>query len=280
MNIRGLFLQNNRNKSNHLKNLALNSNAPWIAITETWLRPEILSSEIQIQGYKLYRADREGRTHGGCALYVRDDLTCELVASHSNMACDTLIVKVKTLNILVIVNYRPPDSSEEEFVELLEVCQEAIEKVSQKDPKVRDIFQIGDYNLKCISWPSKKIYSKEIAKEKKSTEKVQAELLLKYAERNFLENCVTTPTRGENTLDLCFTNNHNLINFYETIVNKKFSDHNTLEMDLNLSYNLEKKKMRKINPYYTKVPEYDIENATEEDWMRFAKLLDKVDVEK
>ena len=40
------------------------------------------------------------------------------------------------------------------------------------------------------------------------------------------------------------------------------------------------KKMRKINPYYTKVSEYDIENATEEDWMRFAKLLDKVDVEK
>ena len=196
------------------------------------------------------------------------------------MACDTLIVKVKTLNTLVIVNYRPPDSSKEEFEDLLEVCQEAIENVTENDPKVKDIFQIGDYNLKCISWPSKKIYAKEVTKEKKATEKVQAELLLNYAERNFLENCVTTPTRGDNILDLCFTNNHNMINFYTTSVNKKFSDHNTLEMDLNFSYNSEKKKEKQSNPYHTKVPEYETTNATEEDWMRFAKLLDKVDVEK
>ena len=243
MNIRGLFLQKNRNKPKHLKDLATQSNAPWIALTETWLKPEIESAEIQIHGYKLYRADREGRTHGGCALYVRDDLTCSLVTAHSNMACDTLIVKVKTLNTLLIVNYRPPDSTEEEFEELLEVCQEAIEKVPNMDPKVKDIFQIGDYNLKCISWPSRKIYSKEV--ENKATDKDQAQMLLEYAEKNFLVNCITTPIRGENILNLFFTNNHGLINFYRTIVNKKFSDHNTLEMDLNFSYNQEKKKRRK-----------------------------------
>ena len=209
-------------------------------------------------------------------MYVRDDLTCELVTAHSNMACDTLIVKVKTLNTLVIVNYRPPDSNEEEFEELLEVCQEAINKVTEKDPKVNDIFQIGDYNFKCITWPSKKIYSKEV--ENKATDKVQAKNLLKYAERNFLENCITTPTRGANTLDLCFTNNHNLINFYTTIVNTKFSDHNTLEMDLNFSYNLDKKAEKKTNPYQTKVPEYDTENADDDDWLNFAKMLDKVDI--
>ena len=95
-----------------------------------------------------------------------------------------------------------------------------------------------------------------------------------------LENCITTPTRGENTLDLCFTNNHSIINFYRTIFNKSFSDHNTLEFDLNFSYNTEKKKEKKKNPYETKVPEYDTENADDEEWLRFQKALDKVDVDK
>ena len=262
----------------HLKHMASESNAPWIALTETWLKPDIQSSEVQIPGYILYRADRENRTHGGCALYVRDNLTCELITAHSNMACDTLVVKVKTLNTLVIVNYRPPDSTQEEFEELLEVSQEAINNVPNKDPKVKDIFQIGDFNFKCIAWPSKKIYRKEV--EQKATEKVQAELLLEYAEKNFLVNYITTPTRGVNILDLCFTNNNSLINFYNTTINKSFSDHNTLEIDLNFSYNLDSKKKKKENPYFTKVPEYDTENADDEDWLRFAKLLDQVDVQK
>ena len=84
--------------------MAIESNAPWIALTETWLKTEILNAELQIPGMTLFRANREGRTHGGCALYVRSHLTCDLVAAHSNRACDTLIVKIKSLNLLVIVN--------------------------------------------------------------------------------------------------------------------------------------------------------------------------------
>ena len=261
-----------------MKNLAIESNAPWIALTETWLNPDILSAEVQIKGMNLYRADREGRTHGGCALYVRSDLTSELVAVHSNMACDTLIVKIKSLNLLIFVNYRPPDSTEEEFQEQLDICQEAIDNITAKDVKVKDIFQVGDFNLKCISWPSRKIYSRLVIN--KASDKRQAEMLLRYMEKNFLENCVTTPTRGENILDLCLSNNHTLINFYCTTINNKFSDHNTLEFDLNFSYNLDEKKEKKQNPYKSKVYEYECEMADEEDWMRFAKLLDKTNVEK
>ena len=275
--MRGLFLQKSRNKVEKLNDMAKESNAPWIALTETWLNPDIIDAEVQIPGRTLFRADREGRTHGGCALYIRDDLTSEIVTAHSNKACDTLIVKIKTLNLLVIVNYRPPDTKEEEFAEQLEVCQEAIDKITNKDPKVKDIFQIGDFNMKCISWPSRKIYSRDV--ENKATEKVQAEMLLRYAEKNFLENIVTTPTRGNNILDLCFTNNHTLINYYKTTVNSRFSDHNTIETDLNFSYNIEVKKEKKVNPYKTKVYEYETENADEEDWLRWQKLLDDVNIE-
>ena len=98
------------------------------------------------------------------------------MAAHSNRACNTLIVKIKSLNLLVIVNYRPPDTTEDEFEEQLKVCQDAIDSIAVKDKKVKDIYQIEDYNMKCINWPSKRIYSIEITK--KTTEKKQAEFLL------------------------------------------------------------------------------------------------------
>ena len=178
----------------------------------------------------------------------------------------------------MIVNYRPPDAKEGEFKKQLDVCQDAIKDITEKDPKVKDIFQVGDFNMKCISWPSRKIYSKDVAN--KATEKRQAELLLQYADENFLENHIKTATRGKNILDLCFTNNHTLINDYKITVNRDFSDHNLIQTDLRFSFNVQKLKKKKENPYHTKLYEFDVENGDAEDWMRFEKLLDLIDVEK
>ena len=66
----------NRTKVAYLCDLATESNAPFIAIQETHLTEDILSAELQVPGYTLYRSDRlGGRSHGGCAVYSRDDLT-------------------------------------------------------------------------------------------------------------------------------------------------------------------------------------------------------------
>ena len=55
----------NKTKVAYLRDLASESNAPFIAIQESHLTGEILSAEIQIFGYTLYRSDREGgRSHG------------------------------------------------------------------------------------------------------------------------------------------------------------------------------------------------------------------------
>jgi hypothetical protein len=52
--------------------------------------------------------DREGRTDGGCAVYVRRDLVGNLVTSYSNSYYDTLAVKVNTSETLIIVASRIP----------------------------------------------------------------------------------------------------------------------------------------------------------------------------
>ena len=73
---------------------------------------------------------------------MRSHLTCELVAAHSNRSCDSLIVKRKTLDLLLIVNYWLPDASGEEFEEQLNVCQDSIDTTTEKDPKVKDVTKL------------------------------------------------------------------------------------------------------------------------------------------
>ena len=281
MNIRGLWLHSNRNKVKYLRDTATESNAPFIVLTETHLKPEILDAEVKIEGWSLYRTDRGPlKSHGGVAIYLRNDLIGQLVASHSNNQCESLVVKVKTLNMLLMCVYRPPDATVENFCESIEICQRAIDDVTEKDPKVKDVLILGDFNLPCISWPSGKIYQREIAQ--KSGEKRQAESLVKFVEKNFLENYITTATRGKNTLDLAFTNNHLLIGGYETIVNKKLSDHYLLTISLNFSYNSKTKVPKIKNPYTTKVYEYNLAEAIESDgedsrlyWKAYQETLKK-----
>ena len=277
-NIRGLWLQSNRNKVKYLRDTAIQSNAPFIALTETHLKPEILDAEVKIEGWSLYRSDRgPGKSHGGVAIYLRNDLIGQLVAVHSNSQCETLVVKVKTLNLLLMCVYRPPDSTVENFGESMKICQKSIDDVTEKDTKVKDILILGDFNLPCISWPSGKIYQKEVAQ--KSREKKQAENLVSFVENNFLENYIKTATRGKNTLDLAFTNNHLLIGGYETTVNKKLSDHFLLTVALNFTYNRETKVTKVKNPYTTKVYEYNLFDATESDWMRFDTVLAGISID-
>ena len=76
------------------------SNCLSIVLTETHLSDNILSAEVNIPGYTLYRSNRVGRTHGGTCVYLRDDLATQLLLSHSNSVCESLVVKVKTLDLV------------------------------------------------------------------------------------------------------------------------------------------------------------------------------------
>ena len=244
-------------------------------MTETHLKPEILDPEVKIDGWSLYRSDRGPvKSHGGVAIYLRNDLIGQLVTSHSNSMCETLVVKVKTLNLILVCVYRPPNSTVEAFEEALNVCQKAINDVTDSDPKVKDIVILGDFNLPFISWPKGEIYQKEVTR--KSGEKQQAAKLVSFVERNFLENYVNTATRGNNILDLVFTNNHLLVNSYTTTVNKKMSDHYLLTIAMNFTYNAESKKKNVTNPYTTKVYEYNLNEASENDWKRFNAILENM----
>ena len=61
----------------------LNRNDISIAfITETWLRPAIVDSVIDIPGYTVLRKDRISDNHDGVCLYLRNEfIVCDYVSS-------------------------------------------------------------------------------------------------------------------------------------------------------------------------------------------------------
>ena len=69
-NIQRLITPSGRTKSGFLCDQAHLGNALLVAVTETWLSPDILDSEVthNFPGYSLLRCDRESRQGGGVAL--------------------------------------------------------------------------------------------------------------------------------------------------------------------------------------------------------------------
>ena len=108
------------NKYTFLHDLATSRICLWLAGTETWLHPGILDSEMlaDFPGYSILRQDRQGRQRGGVCLFLRDDLTGEILCSHSNGVCEVLVVHVHQLTIATVI-YRPPDTRLSEFSPIL-----------------------------------------------------------------------------------------------------------------------------------------------------------------
>ena len=132
--------------------------------------------------------DRVSRTHGGNCAYLRTDLATQQLLVHSNSVCESLVLKIKTLDLLLVSIYRPPDSSLEEFGEAIQMCQDALNDALEDDSRVKDILQFGDYNFSFISWPQKSIYQYgQEERENKASNKEQGELFINYMEENFMQ---------------------------------------------------------------------------------------------
>ena len=148
--------------------------------------------------------------------------------------CESQVLEIRELELLLINIYRPPSAPKQLFEDILNRCQEIIIEVIEKEnTKAKTTFGFGDYNFPLIKWPSNRIYSRDKEPAQMASEKQQAKLLLEWAEQNFMEQFIHTATRKGNILDWVFSNSNDLIHSYSTIVNKLFSDHNILKVNLN-----------------------------------------------
>jgi hypothetical protein len=114
-----------------------------IAVTETWLGPEIGNDKIRLDGFgEVERLDREGDNHGGVAIYIRSNLSVKRRDDLTLRGLEGLWVEINCDNtsLLVGVMYRPPNSK----VEMWSKIEEALEQAKMAGPK--HIFLMGDMN--------------------------------------------------------------------------------------------------------------------------------------
>ena len=96
-----------------------------------------------MEGYRLFRKDRQGRRGGGVLLYVNDQLECmELRLGMDEEPTERLWVRIKgragTGDIIVGICYRPPDQEDR--------ADEALYRQTGAVSRSQALVIMGDFN--------------------------------------------------------------------------------------------------------------------------------------
>ena len=241
--IEGLKTFRRGNKVGHLREMALQNQALFVALTETQLNEEIYDAEICMDGYTIFRADRTlGRSKGGVAIYVRDDLASETIvlASSSDGTVEYLLLWTEKIKLATGIIYRPPSCPLNNFENAMKDIEAKINELGSLLPS---IILMGDFNFPTMSWVTGRLYggSREY--------RCQGECLRKFMEVFMLEQYIMEPTRKDNILDLFLTNNPDIVKMID-VGNTIMSDHDliTVTIDINLEGATEPKEKRDFGP--------------------------------
>ena len=109
VNIRGLYTKSDKSKVPYLSDLAEEANDPFICIKESHLNPEILDAEVSIPGYHVSEVTGLEDLMGGVAPYVRKDFVVKSELKDSNSYCNSLILYIHQLNLVLANINRPPN---------------------------------------------------------------------------------------------------------------------------------------------------------------------------
>lgn len=123
-----------------------------VSLTETWLDDRTDNSDIKMGNYKLFRRDRQGDSHGGICVYVKDDIYAKRRTDLElpDIECVWVEVISNHRKILVGTFYRPPNS----LASALSSIESSIGLAC--DTNINDICITGDFNLDLLKQVSKR----------------------------------------------------------------------------------------------------------------------------
>lgn len=188
-----------------------------LALTETWLNPDITDIEIfpDRNNFHIYRNDRKNKRGGGVLLAVRKTVQSYAINVHSDLEMIWVACVTKFTTLLIGNCYRPPDCSHS-FVDDLRSSITQATNLCRTDA----IYIFGDFNFPEIDWIQLSSSCRN------STEFIN--LALDFN----LSQIVNQPTRGSNILDLILTTVPETVG---TVLNiDGFSDHSLLQVTLNI----------------------------------------------
>ncbi|PKU39070.1 nedd4-binding protein 2-like 2 [Limosa lapponica baueri] len=183
-----------------------------VTITETWW-DESYDWSVAIEGYKLFRRDRQGRSGRAVALYVKEWIECKMSLKNSQEEVESLWVGIRDRgnkgNLLVGVYYRLPYEGQPIDEAFLLQLQEASHS--------KALVLLGDFNHPNICWKSN------------TTSCRQSMRFLECLNNNFLRQEINSPTQGDAILDLIVTKASELIRDVKIGGSLSCSDHALVE---------------------------------------------------
>ena len=198
-------------KVNELEYYANTYKIEVIVVTETWLSDVVPIEVVSILGFTLIRKDRKSGVGGGCAIYVREEISVKTRndLSDPNFECLWSILRPKWLprgvsRIAVASVYLPPSMDRERLDSFYEYFYSCYDIISCESPDTGFIVS-GDFNPCSNGFDSK--------------------YLSNYCDTD-LKQVVKNPTQNLNVLDLIFTNICSYYHPPEVNVPLSTSDHN------------------------------------------------------
>ena len=235
-----------RKKLDFLREVCSNDNSLMgLCLNETWYQ-EQSDTEVGINGFKVYRADRLNREGGGAAIYVANNFSVnqKKVLSYSNGTCEAAGVLIEKENIALLSLYRPPKTISYKHHQMLKSVKEWL---SAECNGQTEIIVYGDFNFRFLKWkkcnPTASVSNNSqnltSCLERGSLKNVefQIEETLEFMASFYLEQKVSLPSRGMNYLDIMFTNSDSFKVNDVRDVHSSISDHRIIEwsVDIDLS---------------------------------------------
>ncbi|XP_069936150.1 uncharacterized protein [Cherax quadricarinatus] len=229
-NIQGLK-SNKNDKVSYVSGLLTEANAMFGAFTETHTR-DVLDGEIKIENYNMYRCDRFNTSQGGVGIYIKDTFCWAEVLNCMNDIVEILGINVENRNLVIILVYKPALATAEEFTDQLSKIDSYLDRLENPTP---NILLLGDFNLPRVKWKmAQGNVIPEISPGSTLAQQVHTRELMRLCERYSLNQQVIDPTRNENTLDLIFTSNEELIRDI-TVSKTIYCDHNIIEVQTSIN---------------------------------------------
>ena len=262
-----------------LSEFAEENNAGLLILTESHLTKDVCDAEVAIDGFEIFRSDREGYRNGGVIIYAKShiQLGLKVLLSLSLNKIDVLILESKVKNMIIVCVYRPPDSNYESFDCVMRRIEDVIEEYGGPG---RTLVVAGDFNLPIINWKEGEISGGTREQQR------QASILTNFAEKLFMEQLVEEGTRNANILDLFFTNNDEIVLKVEVEPQSIISDHKLqiittsfLTEDCVARGNDEKDSLHQLNFFDNKIEWEEIkEKLSKVQWIQILKGLNPTEI--
>ena len=247
------------NKKERFLNLVDSTKPDIIIATETWLNPNIYSSEFFSPSYTIFRRDRiTNTTGGGVLIAVNRCYKSEEYVKPKHTNSELIWVKLTTKGdkrLYIGACYRPDKSDEK----TLNDCDDYLQAITKNENNV--ILLGGDFNLDGWDW------EKNVIKPNARYVAIH-QLFENILDNHGLKQIVDEPTRKNAVLDLLITNRPNQI--LRTEIQPGIAtgdDHQVVYSELDISPYRIKQHPRKINLY------------NKADWPGFKELAKNIGVD-